>query len=375
MRLRGPAHDDRLADQLDVAALVRMHGLGEPELAHLRVGEHLIDGVDRPARHPGLVQQLDPVRAGLATQDRGELGVQRIAVLRAVGRRRVRGVLGQLLVADRAAKASPDLLTRDRDVDVAVAGREHAGRDAGRMIVAGLLGYVVIDQPARRLEVQHEHLRLQQRGLDPLALARVLALEQRDQNALRREQAGAQIGDRDADPHGALPGQAGDRHQPAEPLRDLIEPRPFGVRAVLAEAGDAGEHDPRIDRPEVVVADPEPLLDVGPEVLDHDVRALDHPQQDLAPGLRLEVEGQAALVAVQVLEVGAGARAAQRMAVRPWVGHLDLDHVGAPVGQLAHAGGAGAHPGEVEHGEARERRARRQMGHGGALLQGLHDLR
>ena len=36
-------------------------------------------------------------------------------------------------------------------------------------------------------------------------------------------------------------------------------------------------------------------------------------------------------------------------------GGLDLDDVGAPVRELAHGGRAGAHPGEIEHGEARER--------------------
>ena len=33
----------------------------------------------------------------------------------------------------------------------------------------------------------------------------------------------AQVGDRNADPHRPLAGQAGDRHQPAHALGDLIE--------------------------------------------------------------------------------------------------------------------------------------------------------
>ena len=35
--------------------------------------------------------------------------------------------------------------------------------------------------------------------------------------------------------------------------------------------------------------------------------------------------------------------------------HLDLDDIGAPIGELSHAGGAGPDPGEVEDGEARKR--------------------
>ena len=48
---------DRLADQLGLAALVRAHRLGHAEMADLRVGEHLVDGVDRAAGHARLVQE------------------------------------------------------------------------------------------------------------------------------------------------------------------------------------------------------------------------------------------------------------------------------------------------------------------------------
>ena len=88
---------------------------------------------------------------------------------------------------------------------------------------------------------------LQQRGRDLLALAGFFPLEQRDEDAERREQAGGQVGDWDADTHRSVAGQAGDRHQPAHALRDLIEAGPVGVRPLLAEAGDAGIDEPRID--------------------------------------------------------------------------------------------------------------------------------
>src|SRR4029079_18416127 len=38
--------------------------------------------------------------------------------------------------------------------------------------------------------------------------------------------------------------------------------------------------------------------------------------------------------------------------------HLDLDDIGAPIGELAHASGARAHPRQVEHGEARKGKRR-----------------
>src|SRR5215472_454998 len=81
----------------------------------------------------------------------------------------------------------------------------------------------------------------------------------------------------------------------------------------------------------------------------------------------LEVARDAALVAVQVLEVGALARAARRIAGLEARRRLDLDHVGAPVGQLAHAGGAGSNPGQVQHREPFER-ARSFGKHSGTLV-------
>ncbi len=144
------------------------------------------------------------------------------------------------------------------------------------MIVAGLLGDLALDQIARGLKIEHEDLRLQERGRDVLTLAGLFAFEQRDQNADRRKQAGAEVGDRNADAHRPLPRQAGDRHQAAHSLRDLVEPGPVGVGPILAESGNAGVNDARIDLGQRLVIDLEPLLHVGAKVLHHDVGLFDH---------------------------------------------------------------------------------------------------
>src|SRR4051794_38136551 len=57
-RLRRLREVDRLADHLDVSELGMAHGLGNAEMLHLRLGEGLIDGIDRPAGYPRVVQQL-----------------------------------------------------------------------------------------------------------------------------------------------------------------------------------------------------------------------------------------------------------------------------------------------------------------------------
>jgi len=47
------------------------------------------------------------------------------------------------------------------------------------MVVPALLRHLALHQPARGLEVEHEDLRLQQRGRDVLALLRLLPLRKR----------------------------------------------------------------------------------------------------------------------------------------------------------------------------------------------------
>ena len=89
----------------------------------------------------------------------------------------------------------------------------------------------------------------------------------------------------------------------------------------------------------------------------------DQPPQHLRARGRPQVQAQAALVAVQVLEVGALARATRPLAAGQRLGQLDLDDVGAPVGQLAHRGRAGPHLGQVDHPEPLERTRRRFEGH------------
>ena len=83
--------------------------------------------------------------------------------------------------------------------------------------------------------------------------------------------------------------------------------------------------------------------------------SLGHAQQDGAAGLRFQIERDAALVAMQVLEIAGMARAADRIAGLEPLRRLDLDDVGAPVRELAHAGRARAHARQIENGEAGER--------------------
>src|SRR5215469_9992725 len=125
------------------------------------------------------------------------------------------------------------------------------------MEIAFLPRYLALHQVPRRLEVEHKNLRLEQRGLHPLAFAGALAVEQRHDNAVSEQQAGRGIVDRNPDPHRALTRQPGDRHQAAHALGDLVDAGSTRVRAILAEAGDATVDDTRIDLADRLVIDAE----------------------------------------------------------------------------------------------------------------------
>src|SRR4029077_19078755 len=59
------AHVDRLAYELDVAQLGRLHGMLHLEVLDLRIGEHLVHLVDRPCGHARLVELLDQLGAAV----------------------------------------------------------------------------------------------------------------------------------------------------------------------------------------------------------------------------------------------------------------------------------------------------------------------
>ncbi len=75
-------------------------------------------------------------------------------------------------------------------------------------------------------------------------------------------------------------------------------------------------------------------------------KALEHRE----PPSVLQIERHRPLVAVQVLEVRAATRAAEWLAAIFQQG-IDLDDIGAPIGELTHAGRSGTDPGQIEHGK------------------------
>ena len=150
----------------------------------------------------------------------------------------------------------------------------------------------------------------------------------------------------------------------------------LGVGAVLAVAGDRAEDDAGVGLAHALVADPEPVEHAGAEAVEDDVVALDQAQQRLAPLLALEVEPDRALAAVE-REVERRARAQLLLLVGAVVGRrpadvvahagvLDLEHLGAEVGQQQRAEAPRQQPGQVEDLDVAER----QLAHDGSTPTG-----
>ncbi len=155
---------------------------------------------------------------------------------------------------------------------------------------------------------------------------------------------------------------AGNAHYARHGLCHEIEAGPVGPRSGLAKAGNARINDPRVDGRDHFIVDAEALHDARPVIFDDDIGGLGELQKGRPAGRVFQVERDASLVAVQVEETHAvgslhleAHRAARLVAAAR---RLDLDDVGAKIGQQHGAERAGHHLRHVEHFDAGERKPR-----------------
>ena len=120
---------------------------------------------------------------------------------------------------------------------------------------------------------------------------------------------------------------------------------------------------------EHVPPDAKPLHDTGAVTLHENVGSFDKAQQQLSPGIRPQIQSDAALVAVDGVEKGALAidERGRPAHVVTGLGLLHLDHVGAHVGEEQRAVPAGKQPGQVEDADSGQR-------HGELILGCVHTL-
>jgi hypothetical protein len=226
------------------------------------------------------------------------------------------------------------------------------GGDADEDLLAIGGGEELVDAPAHAralADLRHRHRRLaggrvlgkplahpeddgleEARG-DLLPAARLPPLMERGQDRDHPVGRGAHVHDRGAGAE-RLAARAGHEGEAGGHLRELVEEGPrlrrAGEEALEGQVDDAGMH-----AREHVVAQAEALDGAVGEVVDDHVRARDQAQEE-GPAVRraLQIDRDRALVAVQEVEVGRGARRhAPRLVAL--AGSLHLDHVGAQVGQ------------------------------------------
>ncbi len=338
---------------------------GEPHAA--------VDGVDRPARHAGGDDHAEPVQLRPGHQPLDEQRSQLVAVRGAVLVAREARVVGQLGDAEHLDQLAELPVVAGGDDQLAVGAHQRlVGEQAGVAVAhplgdhaAGHEGAGLVDHPRQGGGEQVD--------LDVLAATALLAGVQRGEDADRGVQPGHHVEDRDAGAEGLGVGAAGEAHQARHRLDDQVVAGQYPAPVRRTEAADRGVDDPRVGGRDGVVVEAEARETAGAEVLHHDVGAAGEllGERDVA-GV-LEVEGDGALVAVDPEVVRRDAVAHGRLP-RPGVvagGRLDLDHLGAEVGEQHRGVGAGQDPREVGDQQPRERSGR-SVGHGDPLLKHGH---
>src|SRR5260370_31746335 len=186
--------------------------------------------------------------------------------------------------------------------DVGVRIADAPGHFAGNEIVEGLVR-------------KHADLAVDESGIHQAAAARLLALDERGENADHRIDAGEDVGDRNA---GALrfavrrPGQI---HDPAHALGHEVVAGTRGVGATLAEAGHRAIDQARVLLAQAPAIETELGKPADLEVLDQHVRACGQLLDNPASIFALEIELDRPLTPVGGVEIGG--------AEMPTLGRLD----------------------------------------------------
>src|SRR5258708_19599586 len=119
----------------------------------------------------------------------------------------------------------------------------------------------------------------------------------------RPENAAGHVAERDAELDRHVTALAIDAEGARQGLRDDVEGRLVAQRAGQPEAADRAIDQARIDRRQLVIAEPEPVHDTGPVILDEDVGGADEAAQNIGAGRLLQIDDGAFLVAVDAKEV------------------------------------------------------------------------
>src|SRR5262249_17712959 len=273
---------DRAAREPDAAARLVLDRVNLAAGVQVRVVEDLARVQDGPAGHARLAQRCHYLVLRARARPRADDPVELVAVLPA--RLRIfQPWVGQPgLGAVRSCKTAPHARAERLHVDERVAvrpprrARIGAARHAADQPVAPPWAWlalaIVVDEPAP----QQVGDGLLHRHLDELALAGALALDVGGHDRGGSVDAGAGVADGGAASDGLAILETGHAHDAASRLGDHVEALVLAVRAGEPEALDAGHDDARVRGVQLLVVEAELLHHAGSEILDDDVRPLDH---------------------------------------------------------------------------------------------------
>ncbi|MCY1327985.1 hypothetical protein D9M69_135330 [compost metagenome] len=332
-----------------------------------RVVQHLVGLAHRRAGHAAVVQQFAHHlgRVALLRPARDYL-VECCGIAHARPAAAETRVLEQLGLADRFQQpAHPVRLERDNR-HVPVQRRIDPERREPVVVVAGARG---IAFPSHDVKVLFGHPRcqaIQHRHLHALALARAAPVNQRGQDAIDDIHRRDQVRDRQAAARRRPIGVASDLHQAAERLDDDVHALESRERTGLAHRLDRRVDDARIALPHLLVVHAELGGSTLAEVLEHDVRFLGQPHEQLAALLRFQVQRDALFVAGPVQDrqrylavftlAKMDAVAAHERRVGPCnvptTGRFHADHLRAHAAKQQRAIWPGKRHGQVQYADA-----------------------
>ena len=266
-------------------------------------------------------------------------------------------VVAKVRPSDRAAQSLEELVVVRADVEVAVRRAHGLIRRGEPMRGAEWPGGLTRHPVLGGLPCGERHRGLEERGVDELPESRALAVFERAQNPVGGEEPGAEVGQRHAGlgRRVLVPGHADD---PAHALGDQVIAAARRVRPRAAEPAHRAIDEPRVHRGERLVPEAQPLGHARPVILDEDVRGLREALDDLDTFGRLEVDREPALAPVHRHESRAVAVLRDRRQLARGLardGRLDLDDVGAHVGEVHRAERRRHRLREVDDAETLER--------------------
>ena len=139
----------------------------------------------------------------------------------------------------------------------------------------------------------------EQRSIDELPFARVVAVLESGENSHRTEHPGHNIADGCPALEWWMIGTvAGHAHQAAHALRDQVDACPVRIGSRRAEAGNRQINQTRVDVPQVFIPKAEFWHGLAQKILNQNIRAFDHATENSFAYLILQVDGDAALIAV-----------------------------------------------------------------------------